>query len=715
MSIYKKIKQKCTWGAILMYISAVSFTSCQEKIDTSDLYTFTGETISSFVSKDSIYSTYCELLQNVTQSSMTQSTVYSLLSARGNYTCFAPTNAAVDAYLDTMMNVKNKITTKKISEFLDSVKNGVFIYDSIAKVIVYNSIIDCGTETAYETAVFPNEGTFSLPNMNDRYLTAKTVAESGEKMKYVINNTSTITSANNKVENGYLHQVDCVIAPTDASVYDLLKGRTDMIFFSKLLQETGWNDSLTKYIDEEYEVIYPTLGEAPAAPTQEAANNFIPEHRKFGFTIFAETDDIYANALSDYEGTDLERLGAYLQENFGSHDTFKGATWGTTSEDVKDPQNAINQFVSYHLLPVSLSPNQIVVHYNERNFDLQAAIQGNIDPTVPVYEYYETMTGKGAKRRLLKVTESEISNGVRINRYMKCNLGTYMEDPAQTDGPIEGILIKRESGSEVSGNEIQALNGYIYPIEEMLVYNDDVVDKVLNERIRFDIAAIMPELINLGYRRPLSTYSNGKKNVYFPKEFALQNMEFSSDTKVFYFAGFNQGWGNYQGDEFNITGNYDITVKLPPVPSDGTYEIRYGIQANNKRGMAQVYFGEKTGNKVPQPEGIPLDLRNNMLAFGWEAENDDSEYNSEVNKKMRNQDHMKAPRYYYDGVRGCYAYNTEWDGRRIIIRKNMEAGKTYYLRFKNVLESTATEFYFDYLELCPSNVYNNPIDSEDEW
>lgn len=716
MNIFKKIKLTCTWGIFLMCIGAVSFTSCREEIDTSDLYTFTGETISSYLEKDSTYSAYCGLLKNVTQSTMTQSTVSSLLSARGNYTCFAPTNAAINAYLDTMMNVKNKIATKDITEFLDSVKNGVYVYDSIAKAIVYNSIIDCGTETAYETAVFPNDGTFPLPNMNDRFLTAKTSTVSGQKMKYIINNTSTVTSADNEVENGYVHQVDCVIAPTDASVFDLLKDRKDMKFFSLLLQSTGWNDSLTKYLDEEYENIYPNLGDAPKAPTQPAANNFIPEHRKYGFTIFAETDDVYNSILSGYQGTELERLCAYLKENYGNDDTFKNLTWGTSLEDVKDPMNAINQFVSYHLLPISLSPSQIVIHYNEKDFDLQAAIQSLTQPTVPVFEYYETMTGKGAQRRLMKVTESKISNGIRINRYMKCDNGTYQEDPTLTDGPIEGIRIVTESGSEATGNETQALNGYIYPIEDILVYNKDVTNKVLNERIRFDVASFMPELINLGYRRPLSTYSGGKKNVYFPKEFSLQNMEFSSETDVFYFAGFNEGWGDYQGDEFNISGNYDITVKLPPVPSNGTYEIRFGIQANQARGMAQVYFGEKTGNTIPQPEGIPLDLRGNMEQYGWEEENDDPEYNADVNKKMRNQNHMKGPRYFVSGQdANKYAYNVARIGRRIIVRKNMEANKTYYLRFKNVMESTETEFYFDYIEFCPSIVYNNPKESEDEW
>lgn len=719
MYLFQKIKKTGVWGFILMYISAVSFSSCQEHIDTSDLYTFTGETVSSFLSKDTIYSNYYELLSHVQQSTMTQSTVESRLSARGNYTCFAPTNAAVNAYLDTMMNVKHKITTKDITEFIDSVKKGSYVYDSIAKVIVYNSIIDCGSETAYETAVFPSDGTFAQPNMNDRYLTASTKTETGEKMTYIINGNVTITQTDNEVENGYVHQVNAVIAPTDANVFDLMQGMDNMTFFSTLLQQTGWCDSLTRYMDEEYEELYAsslsntsiTMGGSLGW----AQNAYlIPEHRKYGFTVFVETDDVFdaAFAAENITGENrIEMLRDYLQKKYGNDDTFRNLTWGTTSEDLKDPMNAINQFVSYHLLPISLMPNRIVQHFNELGFDVKAAYNGIIQPTIPVFEYYETMTGKGAQRRLMKITESKTSNGIRINRYMKCNTADYQEDPALTDGPIEGALINTASATQAE-NTTAALNGYIYPIDQMLVYNDEVTDKVLNERLRFDLASLIPELINLGYRRPMAEIADGKTVVYFPVEYKLQNLEAQEGTKILYLSGYNNGWYDYQGDEFIFQGTYDFTLKLPPVPTSGTYEIRYGISSNSLRGMAQVYFGENSGSIVPQPAGIPLDLRVDMRSYGWEEDTDDDNYNNEVTKNMRNHDHMKAPKYFEPFNTG---YNEYQIGRRIIVRTHMDANKTYYLRLKSVLDDTGSEGFFDYIEIVPSIVYNNPTESEDAW
>lgn len=716
-SCFSSVLKFFLWWVFLCGICVLS--SCREEIDDSDLYTFTGETASSFISKDSELSHYNDLLHLVRQSSMTESTVASLLSARGNYTCFVPVNQAVEEYLDTMA-VMQKITDNDFGHFLDSLKSGSFVYDSIAKVIVYNSIIDCGNEEAYEASLFPiNNGTFGLPNMNGRYLTSYSEAQSGELLSYYVQGVP-VYKRDNQVENGYIHKMSGVIAPTDANVLDLLKSMENMSLFANLLVRTGWDDSITRYIDEDYEQLYATMSSSdiPEAPTQPLSSIFMPEHRKFGYTIFAETDDVYQRIFTESGVSgrnDIEKLVEYLKMKYGNDNTFSGFNWGTSDQDLKDPMNVLNQFVSYHILPVGLSANQFVVHYNEYGFDLDAALNGQQILGIPVYEYYETMTCNGAVRRLMKITESKQSDGLRINRYVKIDPKTGDENVGLTsDGAIDGIKIQTEvNGGETNNN---ALNGYIYPIDELLVYSDNVTEKVLNERIRFDVASIMPELINLGYRRPMSSYASGKKNIYFPPEFVLQNMKVQNGSNVYYFAGFGEGWGDYQGDEFNISGNYDITIKLPPVPTDGTYEVRLGYQANGKRGMAQIYFGEGENGKVPLPEGIPLDLRNDGKSYGWEEESSDTDYNQEVNKRMRNQNHMKGPRCFVDVVRGnITAYEAPWDIRRIIVKREMKAEKTYYVRFKSVLDDTRSEFHFDYLELVPSYVFNNPVDSEDEW
>ena len=49
-------------------------------------------------------------------------------------------------------------------------------------------------------------------------------------------------------------------------------------------------------------------------------------------------------------------------------------------------------------------------------------------------------------------------------------------------------------------SDITALNGYIHTVNAPLIYNTDVVNGVLNERMRVDAGAILHELSNNGIR-----------------------------------------------------------------------------------------------------------------------------------------------------------------------------------------------------------------------
>ena len=53
--------------------------------------------------------------------------------------------------------------------------------------------------------------------------------------------------------------------------------------------------------------------------------------------------------------------------------------------------------------------------------------------------------------------------------------------------------------------------------------------------------------------------------------------------------------------------------------------------------------------------------------------------------------------------------------RRVIVREPMKADETYYVRFKTVLDDASREFYVDFLEFCPKEVYDNPETPEDIW
>ena len=154
---------------IALLAAVAVLVSCTENIDTSNRYTFTEETITSYLQKHDQFSEYVKLLETVRVSKYSESTMSQLLSARGNYTVFAPNNQAIQLYLDTLA-LKGIISDPSWEGFP---KDGVAL-DSIQRVIVFNSILDAGNENdnIYQTSSFPEQNNeFLISNMNDRKLT----------------------------------------------------------------------------------------------------------------------------------------------------------------------------------------------------------------------------------------------------------------------------------------------------------------------------------------------------------------------------------------------------------------------------------------------------------------------------------------------------------------------------------------------------------------
>lgn len=675
-------------AAVLLTLAVAFLSSCKENIDESDLYTFTGEMmIDHFEAHPDTFSSYLYILEKVHPSDRSVSTMRELLSARGNYTCFAPTNQAIAAYLDSLCSV-GEISSPQLED----------ITDSIAEAIVFNSIIDNANSNAYASTEFDDP----LPtnNMNDRpmrvtYGVSKSASQTGDSIETTdiyINIYSKVIEKDVEVENGYIHVIDHVISPSNATVGDLIESTENMQFFGQLLQLTGWDRQLTGYRDYSYD-------EKDEAGTtymgsSGAWEGKYPEHRYYKYTVFVENDSVFqANGI-----TDMPSLKSYLREN-----AYYDSATTSYGEDYESEDNAVNQFVAYHIVPVGLDWSNMVTWSNEYGFS-NASLNDGKGFRVNVWEYWETI---GKDRRLLKITGIR-GNQKRINRYSHYNTTTYREISSQVE--IEGINIEQTNGS-LDNN---SLNGYYFPISDILLWTEDVPNRVLNERMRFDICSLLPEMISAGCRL------NRNASWYFTPDYFDNIPSMSSQTEFEYLpntngSGGSNSWLNYQSDEFNIRGIYDFVMKLPPVPYTGTYEIRYGINANSKRGMAQVYVGTNPDN-LPAI-GIPLDLRiggsSSLVGWSSDATLGSSDAIDELDKQMRNNGYMKGPKYF------CPAANVPGRDcqnclRRIIFTGQLEAGETYYIRFKSVLNSTQTEFFFDYLELVPKSIYNGEV-AEDKW
>ena len=84
---------------VLILFGLLAIIACKETVDTSARYVFNTNTVLSYLEKHEEYSEYVDLMNKVKVSEMSESIVAQLMSARGHYTVFAPTNEAIHNYL----------------------------------------------------------------------------------------------------------------------------------------------------------------------------------------------------------------------------------------------------------------------------------------------------------------------------------------------------------------------------------------------------------------------------------------------------------------------------------------------------------------------------------------------------------------------------------------------------------------------------------------
>ncbi len=682
---------------ILSLLSVVVFNACKEDIDEANLYTFTGETIEDYLANRSEqFSSFNYILSRIGYDK--------ILSAYGTYTCFAPNNEAVAEYLDSLYDdpvntdlPHNGMTARGLEGLTDSLCEDIALFHLLNTKVMG---VNMGNNMTIKTIL-------------GRDVNTAIDAETGALL---INRASAVTSMDNELENGVLHEINCVIRRSNMLICGEMENHPeDYTLFSQALAVTGLADSLTAESRTDFDRVDNTR------------NFFVPEVCEMGYTIFAETDA----TLAAHGITNLDQLKAYADSVYGNC-AVQGSGWYdyarnnhieiSTGTDFKNPWNTLSMFVRYHILEYKIPYGNLVNARNEVS-------------KVTLVEYYETML----PYTLLKVTRN--SGRLMLNRWVA---NSSLTDMVAELGSASMHEVKFP-GIELQGirGQIQAKNGYIHPVNGMLAYEERVPRHVLNERIRIDDTAIFGEMMSNSYRgityTKVKALNGGKQGtdgrhancdyMRFPpryfKNMAIYNGE---DTRLYYFPGrddtWSSGWSNYQEDEFNCMGNYDFAMRLPPVP-DGTYELRLGYTAENERGMLQFYLGSSSELTSMKALDIPLDMRiiptNDQVHLtpdvytGWcdWTKLDDKGIESDVN--MRNLGYMRGPLFYTLGINtGNYARNNPKDLRRIIAKQEFKQGE-YWLRFKSVIDNPQGEFHLDYIEFCPENVYNNTQYVEDMY
>ena len=691
--------------------SIVLLFSCKEEIDTSARYVFSEETILSYLQKHEEYSEYVWLLQQVPVSFRSSSTVYQLLSARGHFTCFAPTNQAIDLFLQDQ--VEAGLITQPTWESFQSDR----LKDSIMRVVVYNSIIDGGDEEYYETSTFPirNNDEFGRANMNDIKLS---IFRPKDPDSIYINRIYPINEFNRDIPaiNGVIHQMEKVIAPREITLSSILKEQlsgsaSGFVVMARLAQACGLLDTLGKQRDEVYEHLYQTGQIEEKTPARGLATmtggySYAPQHRKYGFTIFAESDAFWQEAI----GKPAEEI---MPEDVQSWVEARGYYPDAVADkDFQKPSNMLYQWTTYHVLPFKLSPDRLVFHYNEKGYDYLGSPH---KLSIPVMEYYVTM----GQRRLLKIYESLESNGVYLNRFPILDNGRHAtgHELGCEDDKV-GALVLREDDDLRSRT---AINGYLYEINAPIAYDEETRNNLARTRIRMDCMSFFPEVMNNDIRRvPLSDAPH--QWVHFPDDVEYKyigNLSINEGSTFVYYNAYGLKFGSLCGDEVKCVGRWELMFTLPPVPKRGTYEVRYRILTNSDRGVAQFYFGDNPANMPVAGIPVNLTLGGADPITGWiEDTGTDDDADAEADKQMRNNGFMKGEESILilknPGTTARANVNRNIV-RRIVTRQTLDPEKTYYLKIKSVLDAVTSEFYMDHIEYCPKEIFDNPEHPEDIW
>lgn len=523
------------------------------------------------------------------------------------------------------------------------------ISDADCDTIAYGHVI----KVPYLTTDLDN-GVVGTANMNSRFIQVYIDSLTSD---YFVNRDSKIILKDQEVENGVVHVVDRVLLPSTEQLPDLIKTNEEATLFGAALALTHLDDSLQRYMDENYvydESIYDYTRQSEKCPK--------PKHRRFGYTAFVESDATFA-AHGIFT---IDDLIVYAKEVY---DTTYPADAGKYDNDFTNRRNPLNRFVAYHLL-------------NRTIYASKMTTTTSIMSQYESVDYYETM----CPGTIIRVEKGQGTRykGLRINRRWDNKFR------------IEGVLVHDDNGFD--GN-----NGVFYFIDSPLVYNIDVKEKVLNVRMRFDAASLMPELSTNG------VYRNDEKICYWVPEGYSENMKFYQESIVIYQYPHPDYWCWY-GDEIIGFGLYDFALKLPPVP-EGTYEIRYGYVPMEQRGITQIYVDDI-------PQGIPIDLTVNTYGtyndprIGWVADTGDEEIDNKNDKAMHNRGYLKGPDSQCFTSAKTLARSQQNLLRKIVATQYITPEEDHYIRFRSVTQNSL-EFMLDYIELCPKSVYDNPIQRED--
>ncbi len=642
--LFTKISAAACVSLLIMNVSG-----CFKENHPGTYYTFTGETIADFLSnRESYFSSFIEVLK--------RAGLWGEMRTYGQYTCMAPTNEAIELFLEERnLSSISDLTVKEC----DTIARTHLIADAfyLADIV---------------------EGALPFPNMLDRYLIytcdSTETAEGDNKVVYKINRSAIFLERDDTLQNGVMHIVDRVIQPSNSFLPDVMKEDSTISIFYQALIATGLNDSLVKHIDPKY--IEPgedscTTGYfREVTSSGERENKIWPAKRYFKYTAFVEPDRVYRS----HGINNLEDLAAYAKQIYDQSYPNDASLY---DDDYTNRKNPLNRFISYHIL-------QFGLNYNDMNITDPQIVSNCIKPAeIDMEDFYETL----APHTIMRISTPHYRGNTFpfINR--KGPAKAVQVRGAQVLPPSQGYM------------DQTALNGQYHYIDDIISYSKETRENTLNTRIRIASGTLSPDIVNSGARtRPIGST---RIATCFKAGF-LANFDYKEEVPVV-FRNLGGTYNCYYGGELVMEGIYDVTMKLPPVPTGATYEVRLSFYAEAGRGVSQIYL-----NDVPC--GIPLDLRltGDNPKVGWIS---DTELGDE--ETIEAYDHAMHNRGLMKGIDSYQGWDVQRENlhmlRSILVTDYFEPERDYYLRIRQVLDNDKTTFQMDNLEIVPKSVFQGEI------
>lgn len=363
----------------------------------------------------------------------------------------------------------------------------------------------------------------------------------------------------------------------------MLAADSETRLFSEALQLTGLADTLRNYIYNDYE--YPGNKYYYRSHTWSEVAWYNKERWK-KFTVFAETDDV----LAAQGITSISQLKAYAKLVYD-----EAFPEDANVSDMTDRRNSLNRFVAYHILPFG-SSYWYLTYYDGKMTDKY--VDTNM---TDINTWYGTLMPSGS---------------LKCSYPMGSDSGIFLNRRGLKDGPdkygkqVRGAkVVASTDGDDPFTHE--AFNGYYYHIDRMLVYDKQTREDVLGSELwRVDFKALSPDIMN-NAEELRGNYlmddanntpddspnpKNGRNYIY--KWDCIENI-FSSSEKRYPDLEYNNygivarrahcNFWSWQGDEINVFGPFDFTIKLPPLPA-GEWEVRMGHCALETRPDVRIYL-----------------------------------------------------------------------------------------------------------------------------